>query len=109
MTTAHLDFSVIFPYRKLTNWGERVLAVSEDIKDYLLKNYKSVKEENIRITVNAIDTERFSPEINADDVKKELGLDIQLIKQEKKLDVRLSLMKFLIKEGGYYEPPKRKI
>ena len=51
VTTAHLDFSLKFPFNKLTNWGDRVLAVSDDIKDYLLANYKKVCEKDIRITV----------------------------------------------------------
>jgi len=60
VTSAHYTFSVAFPFNKLSNWGDRVLSVSQDIKDYLLKNYK-VNEKNISITVNGIDTTKFSP------------------------------------------------
>jgi len=73
VTSAHLDFSVAFPFNLLSNWGDKVLAVSSDIKDYLLANYK-VEERNISLTVNGIDTEKFSPDISAEDIVGELGL-----------------------------------
>ena len=59
ITTAHFDFSVRFPFNLLSNWGDRTLAVSSDIKEYLLANY-GVEERNISLTVNGIDTDRFS-------------------------------------------------
>ena len=80
VTTAHFDFSVAFPFNLLSNWGDRTLAVSNDIKDYLLTNY-NVDEHNIRITVNGIDTEKFSPS-HAD---KNLLLELGLKKNTKKI------------------------
>ena len=79
VTTAHLDFSVAFPFKVLTNWGDRVLAVSEDIKDYLLAHYK-VDEKNISVTVNGIDTEKFSPDIDGSDLVDELDLQPDTLK-----------------------------
>jgi len=73
VTTAHLDFSVAFPFNKLSNWGDRTLAVSRDIKDYLLKNYK-VNEKNISLTVNGIDTAKFAKGLSFDNIITELGL-----------------------------------
>ena len=73
VTSAHLDFSVAFPFNLLSNWGDKVLAVSSDIKDYLLSNYK-VEERNITLTVNGIDTEKFSPDTKTADIVEELGL-----------------------------------
>ena len=73
VTTAHLDFSVAFPFNKLSNWGDRTLAVSSDIKDYLLKNY-NVKEKNISLTVNAIDTKKFAAGLDVSDIVGELKL-----------------------------------
>jgi len=73
VTSAHLDFSVAFPFNLLSNWGDKVLAVSSDIKDYLLANYK-VEERNISLTVNGIDTQKFNPDIDASDIVSELGL-----------------------------------
>ncbi|MCL2373028.1 MAG: polysaccharide pyruvyl transferase CsaB [Defluviitaleaceae bacterium] len=74
VTSAHYTFSVAFPFNKLSNWGDRVLSVSQDIKDYLLKNYK-VDEKNISITVNGIDTIKFSPSLGGQSHVNALPLD----------------------------------
>jgi len=97
VTTAHLDFSVKFPFNKLSNWGDRTLAVSQDIKDYLLENYK-IDEENISLTVNAINTEKFAPGIDASDVIKEFGLSEDTIKivSLSRLDKDRSLASFTL-------------
>ncbi|MCL2015622.1 MAG: polysaccharide pyruvyl transferase CsaB [Defluviitaleaceae bacterium] len=60
VTTAHWVFTTKFPYNLLSNWGEKSLAVSEDIKEYLIEHYK-VPKENIYVTINGVDTEKFSP------------------------------------------------
>jgi len=73
VTTVHGAYTVAFPFNRLSNWGDRVFAVSQDLKDYLLTHYK-VKEENIRLTVNGIDTDKFSPDIDSGGLAKELGL-----------------------------------
>ena len=63
VTTAHGVFDTGFGLRLFTNWGRKTIAVSEDIKEYLISNY-GVYESNIIVTVNGIDTEKFSPEIS---------------------------------------------
>ena len=64
VTTDHLDFRVTPLLKRLTDWGELTFAVSEDLRGYLIKNY-NLKPEQIALTVNGIDTDRFSPrEIN---------------------------------------------
>jgi len=63
----------------LTNWGDKILAVSGDIKDYLLEHY-NVDEKNITVTVNGIDTEKFSPDIDYLGLVKELGLSFDTAK-----------------------------
>ena len=73
VTTAHGQFSVAFPFNMLSNWGDKVLAISQDIKDYLLAHYK-LREDNISLTVNGIDTEKFSPETDPAGLASELGL-----------------------------------
>jgi len=92
VTTAHLDFSVAFPFNKLSNWGDRTLAVSDDIKDYLLKNYK-IDAKNISLTVNGIDTAKFSTGMDVSDLIQELGLkmDTQKIVNVSRLDKDRSL------------------
>jgi len=73
VTTAHWTFKVTPILKLITNWGENVIAVSEDIKEYLMKNYK-VDSKNIFVTVNGIDTEKFSKDVDYSDIKKEFEL-----------------------------------
>lgn len=72
VTTAHWVFSTRFPFNLLTKWGSRSLAVSDDIKKYLIENY-GCKAENIRVTINGVDTEKFSDSIDYSDIAKEFG------------------------------------
>lgn len=74
VTTAHLDFKVNPIYRLITDWGERTLAVSEDIRDYLGREY-GIPAERVDITINGIDMKKFSPDIDYSEVQTELGLD----------------------------------
>lgn len=74
VTTAHWVFDTRFPLNLLTNWGERSLAVSDDIKKYLIDNY-GIKDENIRVTINGIDMEKFSKDTDYQDIKAEFGLE----------------------------------
>lgn len=73
VTTAHWVFRAGFPFNLLSDWGERSLAVSEDIKKYLIDSY-GVKSDNIRVTINGIDTEKFSKNTDFSDIKAEFGL-----------------------------------
>jgi len=70
VTTAHGVFNPSFPWNILTNWGEKTLAVSEDIRQYLLDNYR-LPSDNISITINGIDAEKFSGNIDYQDIAKE--------------------------------------
>ncbi len=72
VTTAHWVFSTKFPFNLLTNWGERSLAVSDDIRNYLVENYGS-RHENIRVTINGVDTKKFSDDIDFSDIADEFG------------------------------------
>jgi len=92
VTTVHGEFSVAFPFNHLSNWGDRVFAVSQDLKDYLLTHYK-VREEAISLTVNGIDTDKFSPEIDPGGLAGELGLlaDSAKIVSVSRLDHPISL------------------
>jgi len=73
VSTAHWVFSTQGGLKYLTNWGQKTVAVSDDIKEYLKDNY-GVKEENIFVTINGIDTDKFSPDIDASSFEKEFGL-----------------------------------
>ena len=54
LTTVHARFKTDFMRRKFSNWGFRTVAVSEDLRVYLTKNY-SVPTENITVIENGID------------------------------------------------------
>ncbi len=73
VTTAHLNFHVNFMWRLLSKWGERTIAVSDDIKRYLIDDY-GVCADNISVTINGIDTRAYTPDMDAQGVAKELAL-----------------------------------
>lgn len=58
VVTAHARFSVDPFYRRLSRWGDITVAVSEDIAEYLCRNY-GIDRENVRVIPNGIDTARF--------------------------------------------------
>ncbi|MBQ0010914.1 MAG: polysaccharide pyruvyl transferase CsaB, partial [Ruminococcus sp.] len=85
LTSAHYDFKVTPLLRKLTDWGEHTFAVSDDIRRYLLREY-GVGEEHVTVTVNGIDTERFSPGEAPETVKKEMESGGQTILHVSRLE-----------------------
>lgn len=74
VTSAHWTFKVTPIYKITTDWGENVVAVSEDIKEYLIKNY-GINESNIFVTVNGIDTDKFSKEVDFTSIEEEFKLN----------------------------------
>lgn len=72
VTTAHWVFTTKFPFKLLTNWGSRSLAVSDDIKKYLIDNYK-LEADDIRVTINGIDMQKFSNNVDYSDIAQEFG------------------------------------
>ena len=60
VVTAHFPFSVAFPLRSLSVWGDKTLAVSPDIAAYLSREYR-LPPERIFLTKNGIDTAAFAP------------------------------------------------
>ena len=73
VTTAHWVFKVTPLWKRLANWGDLQMSVSEDIKQYLIDNYGQFAD-NIFVTVNGINTEVFSPDAEYTQIKEELGL-----------------------------------
>lgn len=73
VTTAHWVFTTKYGLKYITNWGQQTVAVSEDIKTYLMDNY-GIPEDNIVVTINGIDTDRFSPDTDCSDIRKEFDL-----------------------------------
>lgn len=74
VTSAHWVFTTKYGLKYITDWGEKTVAVSEDIKTYLMDNYK-IPESNIRVTINGIDTEKFSPDTDVSDIRKEFDIN----------------------------------
>lgn len=58
VSTVHWTFSVKQPKKALSRWGERQLAVSPDIRAYLLEKY-AASPDLVACTVNGIDTNLF--------------------------------------------------
>jgi len=73
VTTCHGVYQVSGALKLLSNWGERTLAVAEDVRDYLTREYGIVPE-HITLTINGIDTEKFSPQVSGERVRREFGL-----------------------------------
>ncbi|MBE7004895.1 MAG: polysaccharide pyruvyl transferase CsaB [Ruminococcaceae bacterium] len=76
VTSAHWVFYVNGLLKRIANWGERTVAVSDDIKAYLIESY-GVPAEHISVTINGIDTDKFSPEVSGERVLREFGLSDQ--------------------------------
>ncbi len=74
VTTAHWVFDTSHGLKYITNWGEKVIAVSEDIKTYLMDNYHT-NPSDIYVTINGIDTNKFSKEAEYSDIMEEFLLE----------------------------------
>lgn len=77
ITTAHAKFRVNFILKYMSKWGEHTIAVSEDIKEHLIKNL-GVKSENITVITNGIDIEQFASGLDYKDLLTELHIDENL-------------------------------
>ena len=76
VTTIHGIYKVNFLLKLLTNWGEKTLAVSEDIRKYGIDEYK-LNPANVKVTVNGIDLNRFCKK----EVQEELGINLEANKK----------------------------
>ncbi len=97
VTTAHGIYKVNPILKILTSWGSKTIAVSEDVKQYVIREY-GVKEENTLITVNGIDTEKFKKDINTDTICNEFALSVnkKKIVHVSRLDKETSLVAHLL-------------
>ena len=73
-TTAHGTFAVNALWRRVSCWGDRTIAVADDVRDYLVREY-GLGDDKIDVTVNGIDVSRFAPSAPDCAVLGELGLD----------------------------------
>lgn len=74
VTTAHWVFNTGYGLKYITDWGEKTVAVSEDIKQYLMDNYH-IPDGDINVTINGIDTDKFSPDTDCSDITEEFGIE----------------------------------
>lgn len=63
VTTIHGIYKVNFLLKLLTNWGEKTLAVSDDIREYAIREY-SLNPANVFTTINGINMEKFAKRID---------------------------------------------
>ncbi len=93
VTTAHWVFNTKHGLKYLTDWGEKTIAVSEDIKKYLMDNYNT-PEDDIFVTINGIDTDKFSPETDKKEIMETFGIsdDDNLIVYISRMDEDRSLV-----------------
>lgn len=73
VTTVHFDFRTDPILRRISDWGERTFAVSEDIAESAAKKY-GLERGRITVVNNGIDTARFSPANSGEGVRKRFGL-----------------------------------
>lgn len=74
VSTAHLNFKVNAVLRRITKWGDATMAVSEDLADYLNREY-GVPRERVSVTVNGIDMNRFAPSMEyREKIRREFGI-----------------------------------
>ena len=73
VTSCHGVYQVSGALKLLSDWGERTLAVSEDIRDYLVEQYQ-IPADHIALTINGIDTEKFSPDVSGQKIRQEFDL-----------------------------------
>ncbi len=97
VTTVHGAFDTSYLVRSLTCWGEKTLAVSEDLKSYLVKYY-NVSPKNIFLSINGIDTSTFNPDVPKDRIIDEFSLnaDAKRIVYVSRLEDDVALPAYLI-------------
>lgn len=72
VTTTHGVYDPSLLWRLLSRWGQYSLAVSDDVRDYLIKYY-DIPKNRITVTINGIDTEKFSPDADCSSVLDIMG------------------------------------
>jgi len=75
VSTCHGFFKKRFFRKIFPCWGNKVIAISESVKEHLIRDFQ-VKEEDIRVIHNGIDLDKFKIQDQKlkIDIKKELGL-----------------------------------
>lgn len=66
VTTVH-GFNSVNAYSKIMTYGERVICVSNSVKDYVLKNYPDVPENRLTVIHRGIDTSMMNVSYRPDE------------------------------------------
>lgn len=74
VTTYHGVYSAAFPWRYLTAFGRRTIAVSEDVRRHLIDSL-GAQDPQIRVVPNGFDTKIFHPEIDIAPLLMEFGVE----------------------------------
>lgn len=78
VTTIHGIYRVNPILKKITNWGEKTLAVSDDIREHAISTY-NLEPNNIKVTINGINLNKFKKQ----EIKE--NLDINFDENKKKI------------------------
>lgn len=94
VTTVHFNFRVGPFFKWFSNWGCRALAVSEDLKNYLVENY-DYDPNHVELTVNGIDMQRFAKKDMSDfraalGIKPEEKMILMVTRLDKEASVHVS-------------------
>jgi glycosyltransferase involved in cell wall biosynthesis len=73
ISTCHGFFRPRFFRRALPCWGERVIAISEGVREHLFRDFK-VEQERIITIHNGIDLEHFQKKISQEEARGRFGL-----------------------------------
>lgn len=91
VTSCHGVYQARGALKLLSDWGKYTLAVSDDIRSYLHENY-GIEQSHIISTINGIDTEKFSPHLTGEEIRREFSLgDGPVICHSSRLDKASSL------------------
>ena len=74
VTSVHALFNTAILYKMNSNWGEASIAVSEDLKRYLIECYH-IPADKIIVTINGISTEKFARDIDTSDIIQSFQID----------------------------------
>lgn len=74
VTTYHGTYNAGFPWRYLTTFGQRTIAVSEDVRKHLIGSLDAPADQ-IRVVPNGFDTEMFRPGLDVTPILTEFGAE----------------------------------
>ncbi|MGL4799604.1 MAG: glycosyltransferase [Cellulosilyticaceae bacterium] len=74
VTSVHALFNTAWLYKMNSNWGKASIAVSEDLKQYLVDCYH-IPKDNIIVTINGISTDKFDAAIDTTGIVEEFKID----------------------------------